>query len=75
MKIFFHTHYMNLVLITSLSYPGSFIVWTRKAQHIAASNGNEHCVVLLLEYGVDPNIKGIVPTHVSSSGKINLTII
>jgi hypothetical protein len=59
-EIFFHTYCINLVLITLLSYPDSFIVWTRNAQHIAASNGNEHCVVLLLEYGVDPNIKGIL---------------
>lgn len=28
-------------------------------QHIAASRGHEHCVVLLLEYGADPNIRGI----------------
>ncbi|XP_062164215.1 potassium channel AKT1-like isoform X4 [Alnus glutinosa] len=26
-------------------------------QHIAASKGSENCVVLLLEYGADPNIK------------------
>lgn len=28
-------------------------------QHIAASKGSEHCVVLLIEYGANPNIKGI----------------
>jgi hypothetical protein len=46
-KILFHTYYIKLV-------------WTRNAQHITASNGNQHCVVLLLEHGVDPNIKGIL---------------
>jgi hypothetical protein len=43
-----------------LSHKNFFIAWTWNAQHIAASNGNEHCVVLLLEYGADPNIKGIL---------------
>lgn len=29
-------------------------------QHIAAASGNEHCVVLLLEFGANPNAKGMV---------------
>ncbi|KAM7258164.1 hypothetical protein ACFE04_013905 [Oxalis oulophora] len=29
----------------------------RTAMHIAASKGQEHCVVLLLEFGADPNCK------------------
>lgn len=29
-------------------------------QHIAASIGSKHCVTLLLEYGGDPNIKGMM---------------
>lgn len=29
-------------------------------QHIAAANGNEHCVILLLEYGANPSIEGII---------------
>jgi hypothetical protein len=27
-------------------------------QHIAASNGYENCVTLLLQFGADPNRKG-----------------
>lgn len=29
-------------------------------QHIAAANGSEHCVTVLLENGVNPNIRGII---------------
>ena len=29
-------------------------------QHIAASNGNQQCVAILLEYGANPNVKGMV---------------
>jgi len=28
-------------------------------QHMAASQGKENCVLLLLDYGADPNIRGI----------------
>lgn len=34
------------------------LLWLSLQQHIAASKGYEHCVVFLLEYGADPNIKG-----------------
>ena len=33
-------------------------------QHIAASGGSDHCVALLLEYGVDPNIRGIMYSRI-----------
>ncbi|XP_022132477.1 potassium channel AKT1 isoform X1 [Momordica charantia] len=40
--------------------------------HIAASKGNEHCVVLLLEYGADPNqrdFEGSTPLWEAIQGK------
>lgn len=34
------------------------------SQHLAASNGSENCVLLLLDYGADPNSRGIFPIQI-----------
>lgn len=36
-------------------------------QHIAASKGSENCVLLLLDYGADPNSRGIFLTCFKSA--------
>lgn len=57
MEILFHlsVHLRGLTFISKIIF---FLLSFQ--QHIAASKGHEHCVVLLLEYGADPNIKGII---------------
>ena len=48
-----------------LNLPGYF-----HSQHIAAAKGKEHCLALLLEYGADPNQRGIF----CSSNSCNLML-
>ncbi|KAL5559284.1 hypothetical protein UlMin_035495 [Ulmus minor] len=46
-------------LLRQGSDPNETDVNGKTAMHIAAANGNEHCVALLLQYGANPDIKDL----------------
>lgn len=50
-------------LLKNGSDPNELDSDARTALHIAASNGNEHCINVLLDFGADPNIKGMKFLH------------
>lgn len=56
--IAFEKFHRNFLAIIILQMMHSDFVSCMCSQHIAAANGNENCVLLLLDYGADPNARG-----------------
>lgn len=48
---------VEFYVTTFLIFPTFLLIFSH--QHIAASKGIENCVVLLLDFGADPNSRGI----------------